>query len=379
MSRNVVNDAFPAYDFTAFVENMKNAITGYITERFRARVPVRNDEFDAKIDAEAAKEKVNINKWHAQNGELIPQILNSRRKRTDGENAESVRERDKTIVEGKNAARELPLVQKGIDTIERQLVRMTPVIDNGSLYLNWWFPWVILLVVASVDSYVLYNQFIEMRFAVSDAIMSTVGVLLAVDLLIPLSVITFMRTRVEKSKAWILTPVFLALAALIVTLTFVSVSERNENVRVSLETQIQQAEENGDVDGSLAALHKAHAELPTDRQILAKGLIPAVTTCVSLAVFILNIPGSLYLEKQKALKKHRKREEELEIILKAGQEAERDMASQNPFDRNADEAELLAEKEKLHTHALEELEEIVVALKEHFRLTLSTAPVSAAH
>jgi hypothetical protein len=378
MNNNTIAGAFPAYDFSVFTDNGKKANEEYVSESYRLRQPVREDARDAKIVAEAAIEAVNINEWASQNGELIPQILEEREKAITNVNKTTVKERNKIITEGEHAERELPRIQKEIDVIERQLNNMTPVNPNGSIYLKWWFPWVILLVVVLVDCYVLFNQFLEMRFSIPDSIVSTIGVILAVDLLVPLSLVTFLRARVEKTKTWLLTPVFLILAALIVTLTFVSVSERNENVRNNLATQIQQAEENGDMDGTLAALTKAYEELPTSRQIFAKGLIPVVTSCVSLAVFVLNIPGNLYLEKQKTLKKRREYEEKLEGIKKDGKEADSKEALLEVFDREADEAMLQKEKEELHQHAQAELREIVSELKEHFRLTLRTTAIPSA-
>ena len=377
MYSNEIHDAFPAYDFTDYIEKMKTANADYIEKCISVRKAIRKDEGDPMIDAGAAKERVRIRNWFTQNEELIPKLSSEHRKRYDKENEESVRVRNKKITDGNNADRDLSLVKKAIETIERQLVRMTPVINNGSIYLRRWFPWAILLLVASVDSYVLFNQFVDMRLSIIDSVISTIGVLLAVDLLVPLALIVFIRARLERTKAWVLTPIFIVLATLIVTITFASVSEKNETARNALATQIQLAEENGDIDGTLASLSKAYAELPTNRQILAKGLIPVVTTCVSLAVFALNTPGSLYLEKQETLKKHRSREKELEIITKAGQEAEREMASQIVFDPEADEAKLRAEKEALYQHSLDELNEITIELKEHFRLTLNTTPVSA--
>jgi len=379
MSRNEIHDAFPAYDFTDYIEKMKNRIDRYIEEKIKERKTVRNNEGDAMIDASAAKEAVKINEWYAQCVELVPRVSDSHKKKAEKEHEEAMRTRDGIIAKGKDASRELDTIVKAIDTIDRQLGRIPPVIENGSLYLRRWFPWSILLLVAVVDSFVLFNQFVDMRLSITDSVMSTIGVLLAVDLLAPLALIVFYRARLERTKSWVLAPVCIALAALIVTTTFVSVSDRNEATRSSLAVQIQQAEENGDIDGTLASLSKAYAELPTDRQILAKGLIPVVTTCVSLAVFTLNIPGALYLEKQRTLRKHRSRQEELEAIVAAGEEAAKEAPPQLAFNRGADMAMLNAEKEKLYQYALDELRKTTVELQVHFRNKISTTPVTASH
>jgi len=365
MAISNIEVTFPPYPVIPFKDNGKRKNKKYISDRFALGEIVEDSERDEEIEIEKAEEKLKAETYYENPEAKINFILAEIQNMIESETA-------KITAKKQIADTELPVIEKKREILEKQIREMTPVIDNGNIYLKKWFPWSVLCAIASVDAFVIFNQLIGMRIAVTAAILSTIGFLLALDLLIPMATTILIRAHIEHNKSWVLAPVFIIAALFLIMTVFMSVSDSNEKARVNLMKQIEQAEKNGNADGSLSALTKAYDELPTPRQTLSIGLIPVITSCLSIAVFVLSVPGSLYLEKEKAIKKFREREEELSKII---EECRKALASPDYADEDIERERLKKEAGNLYSLTLKELDEIAKELKQDFRLTLRTTAI----
>ena len=369
MNEKAVNSFCP-YILTSFVDRVKVEMQDFIAGMYAKDETVPANAYDGKLETEKTTEAIKIKLYYELETESIIQGLIGNL--IDGSMAAKQQLRE-LVIKGKNAARKLEMVRDARIKAEHVKIKLTPIDD--SLFYMWWVPWIVIILLGVLDSNLFHNLFTSMRMANLTAILFTIVAVLSLDFVIPLSVNHLITTRLEKSKVSAPAIFFLMFALLLlVGFSYMAIGNNNET-RNRLNSEISHAEQNNDPDGNLVALRKQLSEVPSTREILVRSALPVATTALSILFILWHTPKALYLKKKKFIDKSLEEEEQLEIIVDAGLAAKSELDSSETVDKDALTVQLRADSKKAYLASLDELEETIKRLREHFRLLTGIVPV----
>ena len=353
-----------------FTKNLETEMGEYIHKTSTAGGLALEKDFHGTIAKAIDSEHLKIDEYFIEKDAEIPAAMARQFKRRQALTDASALERAKTIEAGKKAEEQLGIVDHSINDLEGQLKRIPIDETSDGIIKKAWVPITATTLIAAIDGGMLYNLFESMRFSLFDSLASTAGFLLAVDILVPAATYFLFKSWYNKSKQWMIAPALMLIAICVASLTFSVAAEKSTNARESLESQIITLESNGDPDGRLPELSKAHNELPSQRQTMAKGAIPLATTCISAILFLLLVQYRTYQNKSENLQIQMKRKEELKVAISLGKRAEMQNAFEEPFVYEHERERIKNEHQALCENAHEKLEKLDPELKEYFRTEL---------